>query len=183
MKHIDLLQSLDACGEAITYAKTRRTLKTAWTNCERGDWLLWLAGRLGIDRKLLVRAACDCARLAMKYTTDPRPLRAIETAEAWCDGQATLEEVRDAARAAAYATAYAADAAYAAARAAAYAAYAAAAARAAAYAAYAAYPSDAADADARKQTLTQCAELVRARIPWSVIADAAGRFELAKGGE
>jgi hypothetical protein len=136
--------------------------------------MLWLAGRLvknDEDRKPIVLAACACARLALQYVPkgELRPLHAIETAEAWCRGEATIEEVR-AARAAAYA-AYAADAAYAAAAdaadayaAAAAAAYAAAAAAAAA--AYAAYAADAAAyAAARTKVLAECADIVRKMLP------------------
>jgi hypothetical protein len=87
------------------------------------------------DRKEGVRAACLCAREALRYVPagELRPLRAIETAEAWTRGEATIAQVR-----AARDEAWAADAAYAAYAAdAADAAYAADAADAAAYAAYA----------------------------------------------
>ena len=79
--------------------------------------MLWLLGRLSgkpesESRKKLVLAACQCARLALPYVKkgEARPLKAIETAEAWARGEAgiTLGDVRKAA-AAAYA-AYAASA-------------------------------------------------------------------------
>ena len=71
-------------------------MKTAITKCERGDWLLWLAGHIGMDHKQIVRAACDCAWTALQYvpTGEERPRKCIETVRAWCDGRATLEEVR-----------------------------------------------------------------------------------------
>ena len=153
----DYLRSLGACPEAREWAAGYSTLAEAWTACERADWLLWYAGRHDdVDRRLLVRAACACARTALPHVPpgEDRPRLAIELAEAWCNGRATIVEVHTAA---AYAAAYAAyadaDAAYAA-NAAAYAAYAAAAyaANAAAYAAYAAadaaYAADAANAAA-----------------------------------
>jgi hypothetical protein len=153
--------------------------------CERGDWLLWLAGKIGIDRKVLVLAACDCAERALKYVEkgEDRPRVAIATARKWANGDEgiTIEDVRDAADAAdaaadaadANAAAYAARAAYAAA----YAAYAAnavdaaeAAANAAAYAAdYAAY---AAEADAYAAELQWSANKVRERITWKMIEKA-----------
>jgi hypothetical protein len=124
--------------------------------------LLWLAARVHLDRKRLVQAACACARQALQYIPagEERPRLAIETAEAWARGEATIEELRKAAgaaNAAANAAAYAyaaawAGAAYAAAANAAYAANAAAWA-AAAYSAYAAasatHAADAAAAAAR----------------------------------
>ena len=152
------LTTLGACPEAIEWVGAYSSLQDAWDACERADWLLWYAARRGVDRKLLVRAACACARTALLHIPpgEDRPRIAIEMAERWASGApaATLKDLRAAADAAnaaadaAYAYAYAAyaaaDAAYAyaaayAANAAAYAANAAAdAAYAYAYAAYAA---------------------------------------------
>ena len=103
------LKDLGACEEAIEWVNGR-SLRKCWQVADRGDWMLWLAGKLDIDRKLLVLAACDCAETALKYTDDPRPAKAIKTARAWCDGKATIEQVKEAAEAAARA-AWAAEAA------------------------------------------------------------------------
>lgn len=157
------LISLYACDEALEWVG-RRSLQTAWRLCERGDWMLWLAAHVGVDRRLLVRAACDCARLALVHVPagEDRPRLAIEAAERWCDGLATIEDVRASASAAYAAAAYAYSA-YA------YSAYAAAeSAASAAAAAYAAYAAD----NARTATHRQCAGLVRARIPYAVISAA-----------
>ncbi len=162
MTFTEQLRDLDACAEAIKWVNGR-SLRKCWQVADRGDWMLWLAARVGVDRKTLVLAACDCAEPALKYVPkgEDRPRKAIETARAWCEGRATLKEVRSAAFAAraADAAAYAA----AAADAAAYAAYA-----ADAYAAYAA--ADAADAaDAYAASLKHSAKLVRKRIPVEMI--------------
>lgn len=138
------LSSLHACDEATEWAEDYASIQEAWEACTRGDWLLWYAAKVGRDPKLVVQATCLCAREALQYVPagEHRPLRAIETAEAWCRGEATSEEIQKAARAA-YAAEAAAEAAIyaavdAAARAwfAAYAAAARAAARAAAHAAH-----------------------------------------------
>ncbi|MDD5381875.1 MAG: hypothetical protein PHG53_09615 [Phycisphaerae bacterium] len=172
MKHwTDKLVKLGACQEAIEWGKRFSSMQAAWLVCERGDHMLWLIGKLsgepGCDkRKQLVLTACKCARLALPYIEkgELRPLKAIETAEQWARGEngVTLDDVRHAAYAAAAAAntaAYAAD--YAADYAAAYAAAAAAAAD------YAAYAADyaAAAAYARKETLAQCADIVRTDYP------------------
>ena len=134
------LKSLGACPEAIRWVGDLN-LSQAWDQCQRGDWMLWYIAKIGVDKKLVVMAACKCARLSLKYTTDVRPLKAIETAEAWCRGEATKEEVKVVTNAAAHAhaaarvDAYAAAHADVAARAAVYAANAAAYATNAAYAA------------------------------------------------
>lgn len=162
---------------------------------ERGDWLLWLAGRAGIDRRTLVQAACDCAELAWPHARGTDTLLtcmlAVHVTREWCDGRADLDDVRAvaaAAAAAALADALADAAADAAAGyAAAHAAHAAYAAYNAAYAAYAAHPAyDAADAayaaaqagyaaawDAsRVAVLRKAADLVRARISVELIEQA-----------
>ena len=147
-KHIIKLKKLEACQEAIDYAKGFETLQDAWDACERGDWMLWFigkqAGKPGSEkRKLLVLTACKCARLSLKYVAkgEKRPLKAIETAEGWARGENTLDEVMratDSADVAYAAFDAAADAAYSAADAAYAAAHAAASAYSAADAAYAA---------------------------------------------
>jgi len=184
---VTILRGVDACGDSITWADQYGTdLARAWTECPRGDWLLWIAARVGVRRETVVLAACACARLALVHVPEgeTRPLVAIETAERWARGEATLDEVRVARRAAAYAAAdaydaYAADA-YAAYAYAAYAAYAADAADAAAYDAYAAYAYAAyaaafyAAAAARASTLARCADLVRERITLADMLTALG---------
>ena len=169
----DILTKLGACTEAVKWAG-RKTPKKAWETCKRGDWLLWIASKLDIDRKKLVLAACACARTALKYVPvgEDRPRIAIETAEAWTRGEATIEQVRTvthAAHAAAHA-AYTAHAAYVA-DAAAQAAHSAYAADAATYAAYAvaAHSSLAAQ--------KQMADIVREIIPFNVIKQAIADYE------
>lgn len=132
----DYLGSLGACTEAREWATGYSTLAEAWTACERADWLLWYVGKRGVDRRLLVRAACACARTVLPYVPvgEDRPRLAIEMAERWCDGLATLQEVSAAAAYSAAADAYAA--------------------------AYVA-----ADADARSKAHLEMCVLVRALIP------------------
>ena len=149
------LERLGACCEAVERARAQKSPRAAWAKCRRADWMLWLATRVGVDRRLVVLAACDCAETAQPHWNEHTAAAsgdAITTARAWARGDATIEEVRAAANAAAAAAAAAAAfaaanaaAAFAAANAAAAAAAAVADATRAAAAAYA----DAADADAR----------------------------------
>jgi len=191
MKFTDTLRKIGACSAAVKWAEQYPTLQKAWDVCERGDWMLWLVGKLSGEirsekRKQLVLTTCKCARLSLHYIhkDELRPLKAIETAEQWARGEngITIQQVSAAASAAyaAYAAAYAAYAAASAAASAAYAAYSAyAAASAAADAAYAAYSAasaasaaDAADAAvsavakaAPIKTLRKCAKIVRKYYP------------------
>jgi hypothetical protein len=132
-----LLESLGACDSAVEWAGRRRLSAASWRGCERGDWMLWLAARVDVPHKRIVLAACAAARYSLHLVPvgEDRPRIAIETAERWARGRATLDEVRAAAADASAYAAYAADAADA------YAAYA-----ADATDAYAAYAADAADA-------------------------------------
>ncbi len=174
-KFKQLLSELRACSAAREWAEGK-DLKIAWDTCERGDWLLWLAGRMAdkpgwATRKAIVSVACDCAELALPYAApgEMRPAECIRVVRTWVKGEATIEQVRTARNDAASAADFASDAYYAAAASAAsaasdadfayaasaadfaYAAYSAAysaasAASAADDAAYAAYAASAADA-------------------------------------
>ena len=145
----DKLAALNACPDAVEWAKTQPSMKAAWANCERGDWMLWLLAMTKCRRPErryrgpLVRAACECARLSLKYVPkgEKRPLKAIQAVEKWADGKLAIGVVLDAASAA-------------------YAAY-------AAYTAYAANAAYAAYAAERKRQ----ADIIRKHIPWDLIAE------------
>ena len=151
--YITELKGLKACQEAIAWLEEGKykTLNDAWQVCERGDWMLWLvgtlSGELGSDkRKKLVLTACQCARLALPYVTkdDTRPLKAIEMAEAWANGDPgiSLSDLRTAAHAAAYTAVYTA-----------------------VYTANAAYAAVYAANAANAATQSQCADIVRQYYP------------------
>ncbi len=108
-KWLSDLIKLDPCPEAVEWAKSYESPDDAWAKCKRGDWMLWVAGRLSEDansasRKKLVLAACKCARLALPYVRpgETRPRAAIDLTERWANGDqsVTLEMVGGAARAA-----------------------------------------------------------------------------------
>jgi len=104
-KTILILLRLNACPESIEWASAL-TAEQAWETCERADWMLWLGTRI-CRPKLVVRAACSIARAALKHIPagEDRPRIAIETAERWCSGDATLSEVKRASLAASKAAA------------------------------------------------------------------------------
>ena len=151
------LQKMEACQEAIEWVGDR-TPEQAWEECERGDWMLWFAQKMGVELQPLTLAKARCAKLVIHLMKDERSRNAVEVAERFGLGKATREELDVAADAAA-------DAAYAAYTADAYAAY------AYAYAVYAAADADAAAADVayavaaayanREETLKKCADICR----------------------
>lgn len=148
------LSALGACGDAVRWCRTQKSLKAAWKNCTRGDWMLWLIGRTtksapwSDERKPLAACAAECAMLAPPCRDDDYELARIWCIDAlmrWSEGKADRDEVEAALRAACAAAASAGDAAASAAYAASASAYAAddyaASAASAAYAAYAASAS------------------------------------------
>jgi hypothetical protein len=163
------LAGLDACDDARAWIADR-DLATAWAECKRGDWMLWLTGQTiaggpwSDERRPLVGAAVRCARLALpiyeaRYPGDRRVSDCLDAFGRWAAGEDVPRDVliaaRRAAAAARSAAAAAADAAADAADAAAYAA------DAAAYAAAAAaYAAEAADAE-RQRALAQFADICR----------------------
>ena len=129
----ELLKSLDACQGAREWAGDM-TIEEVVKKCHRGDWLIWLAQKIGIELRPLTLAMALCAKTVLHLMKDKRSINAVEVAERFGRGEVTKEELNAAyAAAAAYTPPYADDA-YA------YAddAY--------AYAAYAAYPPYADDA-------------------------------------
>ena len=154
----ELLNRLEACKEAVEWAGEME-LNEVISECHRGDWLLWLAQKVGVDIRQLTLAKARCAKLVIYLMKDERSRKAVELAEQFGLGNATREELDAAAAAAAAAYDAAYDAAYAEAYAdAEAAAYYAAYAEAAAY--YAAYDAAAAAAK-RAEILLQCADICR----------------------
>jgi hypothetical protein len=197
MHFVEGIEKLGACEDAVEWCETQPDLETAWRVCHRGDWMLWLAGKLsgppGDGRKKLVACAMEVPMLARQYASpDVQEImdRCERAVSAWIDGSGTLEDVRRAAVAAddvadvyyaasaAYAAYAACDVYYAASKAAAYAAAAAyatddvyyAASKAAAYAAaavYAAYAACDVYYYAKAKTLSLAADIVRRHYPVS----------------
>ena len=154
---MSILTEKKACTEGANWADSQTDYKKAWEACDRADWMLWAAQKFNVDLKKLTLAKVACARTVQHLMTDNRSILALEVAEKFGEGVATLEEMNAAAADAAAAADDAADAYAAAAAAAAYAAAADAAADAAA--------ADAdADADARISALKEMASLVRENI-------------------
>jgi hypothetical protein len=79
-------------------AATRGEPADLWKSCQRGDWMLSIADLAGVDRAKVVRTACLCAREAFRFLdpSETRPRYAIEVAEAWARGEASLAEVMSA---------------------------------------------------------------------------------------
>ena len=153
------LKKLAPCESGYKFAASKNSLIEAWNTCERGDWLLWFAQKLGCPLQLLTLAKGRCAETVISLMCDKRSRKAVEVAIDFGNGNASRIELYAAAcaayDAAANAASYASD--YAAAEYAAKAAFYAAsdyeadaAAKAAAYATNCAYDVNYADEYAAK---------------------------------
>jgi len=116
----EYLKSLNACEPAIDLAGDK-PIEQIVAECHRGDWLLWLAKKCGVELQPLTLAKGHCANTVRHLMTDERSLKAVDVAIAFGEGKATREEL-DTAAADAATAAYDAAAAYVSAANAAYAA-------------------------------------------------------------
>jgi hypothetical protein len=101
-KHLNWLQTNEACKESISWIQQNniQSLEEAWNACERGDWLLWMATKLGIDERKLALCAALCAHTVIQYMQDSRSRNAVRIAFLWGRGKATDEELSSAGSAA-----------------------------------------------------------------------------------
>lgn len=121
MNYMDKIKQLKACDAAVVWLEENQfaSLDKAWQACERGDWMLWLIGRtMNHDDEAQLRkltlAKARCSKLVVHLMKDERSRNAVEVAEQFGLGNATRQELADAAADAA--AAYDATAAYVAAR-------------------------------------------------------------------
>jgi hypothetical protein len=97
--HIQLLERLCACKEAVLCASDYPDLPTAWQACRRGDWMLWYCGSvagspMSESRRRLTLAAARCTTLAVEYTDNSAAHAPTNLALTFgLGGQVTLAEL------------------------------------------------------------------------------------------
>jgi len=128
------------CEDGLEWYNEQPSFKHAWCSCRRGDWMLWFASKLSIDKRLIVKTAGRCAATVKHQMADNASIHALIACERYGNGEIGDEELSSAAAYAAHAAAYAADA--------------------AASAAYATYAADADYATSQKETADICRELL-----------------------
>jgi hypothetical protein len=65
----------------------------AWNTCERGDWMLWAAQKLGCPLPLLTLAKGKCAETVMHLMCDDRSRNAVKVAIDFGNGVASREDL------------------------------------------------------------------------------------------
>jgi len=106
MKLQDFLKAIGACEKARAWARNK-TFKEAYTECKRGDWLLWLYGKLCSDfsthpkevRKRVLIAGLT-VNLVRDKMTDERSVAAVDAAIAFGNGEIGIDSLNKAANAA-----------------------------------------------------------------------------------
>ena len=108
------ISKLSPCRDAMKWMRTQKSPAEAWNNCERGDWMLWIAKRLEIDDRKLTMAKYHCAAQVLHLMKDQRSINAMAAALQYANGEISREDLNAAADAAhadyAYAAYAAADA-------------------------------------------------------------------------
>ena len=100
----ELLKKLNACQPAREWA-SNKSIDEIWATCHRGDWMLWLARKLNIDKRVLTIAKGHCANTVRHLMKDERSIAAVDMAIKYGEGNATDSELAAAADAAYDATA------------------------------------------------------------------------------
>ena len=91
------LKKLNACKEAIEWIANQKNYKEAWQNCERGDWMLWLACKLNVDDKKLTMAKAMCAKQVEHLMQDQRSRDALQSCIDYANGKITRNQLNAAA--------------------------------------------------------------------------------------
>jgi hypothetical protein len=113
MKFKTMLIKMRACNDAIDWVGNK-SIKQAWEECERADWMLWYLSKT-IDRKRVVYLAALCAETVVdiyekKYPNDSRVRDCIQACKDWSNNKISLDELEKYRNAAARAAAARADA-------------------------------------------------------------------------
>ena len=161
------LRALGACDDAVEWAATQPSYAEAWETCQRGDWLLWLLGRVAgpfgsPSHREIVGAVSACARTALPIFEaavpgDGRVRACLDLLDRYAGGEVVSPEQIQAAAGAAWVAAGAASAAAGAAW------VAAGAASAAAWSDVATRTASASGAATRPAALAHCADIVRTK--------------------
>ncbi len=81
--------------ESLEWSSDKAWLE-AWERCTHAPWMLYAAARITVDPRLVVEAACTCARSSIDFVLSQSslPREALQIAESWVTRQATDEQVR-----------------------------------------------------------------------------------------
>jgi hypothetical protein len=70
--------------------------RDAWEQCPAGDWMLWLAASVGVERKSVVRAAVQCVAIGLDFIpkADASLRTFLDACDRWLLGAQNRQELR-----------------------------------------------------------------------------------------
>lgn len=71
-----------------------RDWRTLWTSCPRGDWLLGIGVKLGVEHPRLILASIDCAEIALDHLEGDARTKATAVITAAREGRPVTEALR-----------------------------------------------------------------------------------------
>lgn len=110
-----ILNELRPCEDATPYLKSQSDLQTAWENCKRGDWMIWLLSEaelmtpmLNLRIQLMVlETPLEDDRKVIDLITDKRSLVFIDLKRRRLSGEEIDDETWDTAGGTVWGTAWA----------------------------------------------------------------------------
>jgi len=91
----------ETCSDWREYLAVCPDYRTAWAQCERGDWMLWAALKAGVDRRQLAGTLAECAGTVRHLMRDTRSVDVLDALRRYADGEMGLAELKRYASAAA----------------------------------------------------------------------------------
>ena len=79
---------------SIAHAAYGDDIVAAWEACARADYMVWIAAACGVDLTTIAQTTCACVRASCGRDVSDFGRWALEIAEMWADGRATLDGVR-----------------------------------------------------------------------------------------
>lgn len=63
------IEKFNPCEDALEFRKQYPSFKEAWNNCQRGDWMIWIAKKLDVDADAAYAAYAAAAREQNRKST------------------------------------------------------------------------------------------------------------------
>jgi len=77
----------EECEDVRDYAEVFGDCRTAWDNCDRADWMLMVAFRLGVDRRKLAGALAECVSTVGHLIRDARCINTFNALRRYAVGE------------------------------------------------------------------------------------------------
>jgi hypothetical protein len=86
------IERFQPCKEGYEYYKSKSSFEEAWNDCERDDWMLWLAYKLEVDDRTYIKAVVLCINADRHLIKDKCSTDIIDTALRYIDGEISRRE-------------------------------------------------------------------------------------------